>query len=40
MSEVMTAEELSKELRTGSRDFLEERRGVIALLLTAIGCMV
>ncbi|MDQ3198260.1 MAG: vitamin K epoxide reductase family protein [Verrucomicrobiota bacterium] len=35
----MTPKELSKELRTGSGDFLEERRGVIALSLTAIGCM-
>ena len=35
----MTAKQLSQELRTGSGDFLEERRGVIALSLTAIGCM-
>lgn len=35
----MTAKQLSHELRTGSGDFLEERRGVIALSLTAIGCM-
>lgn len=35
----MTAKELSRELRTGSGNFLEERRGVIALSLTAIGCM-
>lgn len=35
----MTPRHLSKELRTGSGDFLEERRGVVALSLTAIGCM-
>ncbi len=35
----MTPQELSKELRTGAGDFLEERRGVIGLSLTAIGCM-
>lgn len=35
----MTATQLSKELRTGHGGFLEERRGVIALSLTAIGCM-
>ncbi len=35
----MTPKKLSHELRTGSGDFLEERRGVIALSLTAIGCM-
>ncbi len=35
----MTPAQLSKELRTGEGHFLEERRGVIALSLTAIGCM-
>lgn len=35
----MTPKQLSRELRTGSGDFLEERRGVIALSLTAVGCM-
>ncbi len=35
----MTPSQLSKELRTGEGDFLEERRGVIVLSLTAIGCM-
>lgn len=35
----MTPKQLSKELRTGSEDFLEERRGVIVLSLTGIGCM-
>lgn len=35
----MTPKELSHELRTGSGDYLDERRGVIALSLTAIGCM-
>ncbi len=35
----MRPAQLSKELRTGHGDFLEERRGVIALSLTAIGCM-
>jgi hypothetical protein len=35
----MTPTQLSKELRTGSGDFLEERRSVVALSLTAIGCM-
>ncbi len=35
----MTPKQLSQELRLGSGSFLEERRGVIALSLTAIGCM-
>ena len=35
----MNAKALSKELRTGSGDFLEERRGVVVASLTAIGCM-
>jgi uncharacterized membrane protein len=35
----MTPTQLSKELRTGHGDFLEERRSVIVLSLTAIGCM-
>ncbi len=35
----MTPAQLSKELRTAEGDFLEERRGVIVLSLTAIGCM-
>lgn len=35
----MTPNQLSKELREGSGDFIEERRSVIALSLTAIGCM-
>ncbi len=35
----MTPTQLSKELRTGAGDFLEERRSVVALSLTAIGCM-
>jgi uncharacterized membrane protein len=35
----MNAKQLSAQLRNGSGDFLEERRGVIALSLTAIGCM-
>ena len=35
----MTPTQLSKELRTGEGDFLEERRSVIVLSLTAIGCM-
>lgn len=35
----MTPKQLSVQLRTGSGSFLEERRGVIALSLTAIGCM-
>ncbi len=35
----MTPKQLSRELRTGSGDFLEERRGAIVLSLTAIGCM-
>lgn len=35
----MTAKELSNELRNGSGGFLEERRGVIALSLTAAGCV-
>ncbi|MBA2242849.1 MAG: hypothetical protein H0W04_08175 [Chthoniobacterales bacterium] len=33
----MTPTQLSKELRTGEGDFLEERRSVIVLSLTAIG---
>lgn len=35
----MTPKLLSEQLRNGSGSFLEERRGVIALSLTAIGCM-
>ncbi|MBA2622962.1 MAG: vitamin K epoxide reductase family protein [Chthoniobacterales bacterium] len=35
----MTPTQLSRELRTGSGNFLEERRSVVALSLTAIGCM-
>lgn len=35
----MNPKQLSKELRHGRGDYLEERRGVIALSLTAIGCM-
>ncbi len=35
----MTPSQLSRELRTGEGDFLEERRSVIVLSLTAIGCM-
>lgn len=35
----MEPKQLSQQLRNGSGDFLEERRGVIALSLTAIGCM-
>lgn len=35
----MKPRQLSEELRHGSGDFLEERRGVIALSLAAIGCM-
>ncbi len=35
----MKPKQLSAELRHGTGDFLEERRGVIALSLTAIGCM-
>ena len=35
----MTPTQLSEELRTGEGDFLEERRTVVALSLTAIGCM-
>lgn len=35
----MTASELSRELRTAQGDFLEERRGVVALSLVAVGCM-
>lgn len=35
----MKPRQLSQELRHGSGHFLEERRGVIALSLTAISCM-
>lgn len=35
----MKPKKLSEQLRNGSGDYLEERRGVIALSLTAIGCM-
>ena len=35
----MTPTQLSRQLRTGEGDFLEERRSVVALSLTAIGCM-
>lgn len=35
----MTPAQLSQQLRTGRGDFLEERRGVVVLSLTAIGCM-
>jgi uncharacterized membrane protein len=35
----MTPSQLSKELRTGKGGFLDERRTVVALSLTAIGCM-
>ena len=35
----MNPKQLSRELRSGSGDFLEERRGIVALSLTAIGCM-
>ncbi len=35
----MNAKQLSAQLRHDSGNFLEERRGVIALSLTAIGCM-
>jgi uncharacterized membrane protein len=35
----MNPKQLSQQLRQSSGDFLEERRGIIALSLTAIGCM-
>jgi uncharacterized membrane protein len=35
----MTPSQLSEQLRNGSGHFLEERRSVVALSLTAIGCM-
>ncbi len=35
----MTAKELSRELRGDEGHYLEERRGVVALSLVAIGCM-
>lgn len=35
----MTPKQLSHELRTSDGDFLAERRSVIVLSLTAIGCM-
>ena len=35
----MTPSQLSEQLRNGSGQFLEERRSVVALSLTAIGCM-
>ena len=35
----MNPKQLSEQLRHDSGDFLEERRGVIMLSLTAIGCM-
>ncbi len=35
----MTPKQLSAQLRNDSGSFLEERRSVIALSLTAIGCM-
>ncbi len=35
----MTPKQLSAQLRNDSGSFLEERRGVVALSLTAIGCM-
>lgn len=35
----MTPKQLSNELRNDSGNFIEERRGVIVLSLTAIGCM-
>ncbi|MGI8436890.1 MAG: vitamin K epoxide reductase family protein [Chthoniobacterales bacterium] len=36
---MMTPKQLSHQLRNESGGFLEERRSVIALSLTAIGCM-
>ncbi len=35
----MTPKQLSEELREGSGEFLDDRRSVTALSLTAIGCM-
>ncbi len=35
----MNPEQLSRELRHGSGNFLEERRGIIGASLVAIGCM-
>jgi hypothetical protein len=35
----MNPKQLSQELRQNRGDFLEERRGIIALSLAAIGCM-
>lgn len=35
----MTPADLSKELRTSSGDFLEERRGIVVASLAAAGCM-
>ena len=35
----MNPKELSRELRQGRGDFLEERRGIVAMSLAAIGCM-
>ncbi|HSH38367.1 MAG TPA: vitamin K epoxide reductase family protein [Chthoniobacterales bacterium] len=35
----MKPAELSRELRHGTGDFLEERRGIVISSLTAIGCM-
>lgn len=35
----MTPSQLSEQLRNGSGHFLEERRSVVLLSLTAIGCM-
>lgn len=35
----MTPTQLSNQLRTGSGDFLDQRRGIVVASLTAIGCM-
>jgi uncharacterized membrane protein len=35
----MNPKQLSEELRGGGGNFLEERRGIVVLSLTAIGCM-
>src|SRR5437763_11957824 len=35
----MNPKQLSRELRKSRSDFLEQRRGIVAMSLTAIGCM-